>query len=418
MKQVFYLIMAACLTLSFSADAQILGKLKNKAAAAAERAVVNKTEQKVTKETNKAMDTLLNEKGSKPAPGQTNSPSSSPVVNSDTAEESPSASTNLWSKYNFVPGDEIIFEDDLSKEENGEFPSRWDLLKGNAENASLNGEPVIRMDNDTYIAPLMSKEKYLPEVFTLEFDAYFNDVYHTYQNYRIRFYPGTQGGADVTGGHLYPLNIRMNGAEIQKTEAGNNTRKYEKYKDDMGKVPGWKHIAISYNKGAMKVFIDEDRVLNIPKIDIDPGVFSIQAYTVGDDMIRAVKNIRIAEGGKKLYDRVVSEGKIVTRGIMFDVNKATLKPESMGVINEIAALMKEHQDLKFSIEGHTDGDGDDAYNLKLSEQRAAAVKEALATAGVNGARLQAKGMGETKPVSDNTTPEGKANNRRVEFVKI
>lgn len=210
----------------------------------------------------------------------------------------------------------------------------------------------------------------------------------------------------------------MNGAEIQKSEAGNNTRKYEKYNDDNGKVPGWKHIAISYNKGAMKVFIDEDRILNIPKIDIDPGVLSIQAYTIGDDMIRAIKNIRIAEGGKKLYDRVVSDGKIVTRGIMFDVNKASLKPESMGVINEIAAMMKEHQDLKFSIEGHTDNDGEDSYNLKLSEQRAMAVKEALAGMGIDSSRLQSKGMGEAVPVSDNSSPEGKANNRRVEFVKI
>lgn len=417
MKHVFYLMMAACLSLSFSADAQILGKLKNKAAEAAERAVIKKTEQKVTKETNKAMDTLLNEKNTKPAPGNTSSQNSPDTGNASTADAT-AANANLWSKYNFVPGDEIIFEDNLAKEENGEFPSRWDLLKGNAENASLNGEPIIRMDNDTYIAPLMNKEKYLPEVFTLEFDAYFNDVYHTYQNYRIRFYPGIAGGADVAGGHLYPLNIRMNGAEIQKTEAGNNTRKYEKYKDDNGKVPGWKHVAISYNKGAMKVFIDEDRILNIPKIDIDPGVFSIHAYTVGDDMISAIKNIRIAEGGKKLYDRVVSDGKIVTRGIMFDVNKATLKPESMGVINEIATMMKEHQDLKFSIEGHTDADGDDAYNLKLSDQRATAVKDALSGMGIDSTRLQSKGLGETVPVSDNSSPEGKANNRRVEFVKI
>lgn len=417
MKQLFYLMMAACLSLSFSAEAQILGKLKNKASEAAERAVIKKTEQKVTKETNKAMDTLYNEKGSKQAPGQTASNTPSPAPAGESNAGGAVATTNLWSKYNFVPGDEIIFADDLSKEENGEFPSRWDLLKGNAENASLNGEAVIKLDNDTYIAPLMNREKYLPEVFTLEFDAYFDKAYHTYQNYRILFYPGVAGGAQVAGGYLYPLQIRMNGAEIRKVEEDNNTRHYEKYGETKGTIPGWKHIAISYNKGAMKVFIDEERVLNIPKIDIDPSVFSIQAYTVGD-MTRAIKNIRIAEGGKKLYDRVVSDGKIVTRGIMFDVNKASLKPESMGVINEIAALMKEHQDLKFSIEGHTDSDGDDASNLKLSEQRALAVKEALAGVGIDGSRMQVKGMGETTPVSDNNSPEGKANNRRVEFVKI
>src|SRR5690606_15620200 len=197
MKQLFYLMMAACLSLSFSAEAQILGKLKNKASEAAERAVIKKTEQKVTKETNKAMDTLYNEKGSKQAPGQTASNTPSPAPAGESNAGGAVATTNLWSKYNFVPGDEIIIADDLSKEENGEFPSRWDLLKGNAENASLNGEAVIKLDNDTYIAPLMNREKYLPEVFTLEFDAYFDKAYHTYQNYRILFYPGVAGGAQV-----------------------------------------------------------------------------------------------------------------------------------------------------------------------------------------------------------------------------
>lgn len=409
--------MAACMSISFTAEAQILNKLKKKAEQAAEKAVIKKTEQKVTKETEKAMDTLLNEKGAKPMPGQSDSPTSSPVGVNTSTVNSPAAPANLWSKYNFVPGDEIIFADDLSQEENGEFPSRWDLLQGNAENASLNEEPVIRLDNDTYLAPLMKKDKYLPEIFTLEFDAYFNDVYHTYQYYNILFYPGTGRGTAIEGGHLYPLEIRMNGARIQKTETSGDSRVYEKYLDQNGNIPGWKHIAISYNQRALKIFIDEERILNIPNIDIDPGVLSIHAYTV-DDMTRAIKNIRIAEGGKKLYDRVVADGKIVTRGIMFDINKASLKPESMGVINEIADLMKEHQDFKFSIEGHTDADGDDSYNLNLSEQRAAAVKDALTKMGVDSSRLQVKGMGETIPVSDNKTPEGKANNRRVEFVKI
>ena len=132
----------------------------------------------------------------------------------------------------------------------------------------------------------------------------------------------------------------------------------------------------------------------------------------------AIKNIRIAEGGKKLYDRVMADGKFVTRGILFDVNKATLRPSSMGVINEVAKMMREHTELKFSIEGHTDGDGDEAYNLQLSESRAATVKKVLIDSGIDVARLQIKGMGESVPVSDNNTPEGKANNRRVEFVKI
>lgn len=418
MKKLFYILLAFCMCYSTSAEAQLLGKLKKGVQNAAERAVVRKVEQKVTKETEKAMDSVLDPN----APKQGTAPeevTSQPVEASEevTSVEAPAGKeAKLWSKYNFVPGDEIIFEDNLVGEENGEFPSRWDLLQGNAENASLDGEPVIKLDYNSIIAPLMEKEKYLPEVFTLEFDAYFNDVYPTYQTYTIRFYPGVSGSFEVRGGQLYPLNIRMNGAEIDKTEDAGN-KSYQKYLDSNGKVPGWKHIAISYNKRAMKVFIDEERILNIPNIDIDPSVFSIHSYSIGE-MTSAIKNVRIAEGGKKLYDRIVADGKFVTRGITFDVSKATLKPESMGAINEIAAMMKEHQDLKFSIEGHTDSDGEEASNLSLSEKRANAVKEALTSLGIDGSRLEAKGMGESVPVSDNSSPEGKANNRRVEFVKM
>ena len=105
-------------------------------------------------------------------------------------------------------------------------------------------------------------------------------------------------------------------------------------------------------------------------------------------------------------------------GILFDLGKATLKPESMGSINQIFSLMKKQPDLKFEIDGHTDNTGVAAHNLTLSQQRAESVKTQLVNMGINGSRLTTKGFGDTKPISDNNTPEGKANNRRVEFVKM
>ncbi len=114
----------------------------------------------------------------------------------------------------------------------------------------------------------------------------------------------------------------------------------------------------------------------------------------------------------------MADGKFVTRGILFDVNRATIKPESMGVLNEVAKMMQEHADLNFSIEGHTDSDGAEDYNQQLSEKRAAAVKNLLTNLGIDASRMQTKGIGESVPVSDNNSPEGKANNRRVEFIKI
>ena len=90
----------------------------------------------------------------------------------------------------------------------------------------------------------------------------------------------------------------------------------------------------------------------------------------------------------------------------------------MGAINEIYTLMKDNPDLKFSVEGHTDSQGDDAFNLKLSEERANAVRSKLIEMGISADRLAAKGWGESKPISNNASPEDMANNRRVEFVKI
>ena len=90
----------------------------------------------------------------------------------------------------------------------------------------------------------------------------------------------------------------------------------------------------------------------------------------------------------------------------------------MGTLNMIVQIMKDNPDLKFDVEGFTDNSGNPAHNLTLSEQRAAAVKAQLVLMGVSGSRLTTKGFGDTKPLSDNNTAEGKANNRRVEFVKM
>ena len=165
--------------------------------------------------------------------------------------------------------------------------------------------------------------------------------------------------------------------------------------------------------------MDEERILNIPNLGYKPVTFSIG--TDFDDQnikMSSIKNIRVNEGGKKLYDRVLADGKFVTTGILFEVNKANITAQSMGTINEIVNLMKDHQNLKFSIEGHTDSDGDKTSNQKLSEERAQAVENLLVESGIDAFRLETKGWGDSKPVDSNSTPEGKANNRRVEFIKI
>ena len=114
----------------------------------------------------------------------------------------------------------------------------------------------------------------------------------------------------------------------------------------------------------------------------------------------------------------MTEGKLVSYGIYFDVNKDIVKPESYGTLKEIANILNEVPDVKVKIVGHTDSDGADAANLDLSKRRAASVKnELVKNFSVNGDRLETDGAGETKPVAPNDTPANKAMNRRVEFIK-
>ena len=329
-----------------------------------------------------------------------------------TKAEAPAPNLN-WSRYDFVPGERIIFEDGHEKEENGEFPSRWDLVKGAAENAAFDGQKVIYFrSGDTKIIPYLknSAEDYLPERFTLEFDTWFEK--DKYAGYFIWLYDGK----NQKRLSMDPIDIHMNAIDAQRSFVIYPGVKHGKNREQSI----WRHVSLSFNKRSLKIYLDDARLVNIPNLGIDPSGITIgcDRFAPADLGTRFIKNIRLAEGAVKLYDRILSDGKIVSNGIRFDVNKATLKPESMGVINEIYQLMGEHPELKFSVEGHTDSDGETDFNQTLSEQRAETVCDKLVEMGIDPARLATKGFGETIPVAPNDTPEGKATNRRVEFVKM
>jgi len=100
--------------------------------------------------------------------------------------------------------------------------------------------------------------------------------------------------------------------------------------------------------------------------------------------------------------------------ILFDTNKDTFKQQTYPVLLAISAILKEYPSSKFSIEGHTDSDGSNEFNLRLSDSRAIAVKKYLVEQGIDEFRLSAMGYGESKPIDTNKTKAGKANNRRVE----
>lgn len=387
------------------------------------RKITKKAEQKLEKKAEEKIDDVLNgEKKKKDTKEQKQEEtkrddevSKNPDSNDNTVENNNQQKTEIWRNYKFIPGEKVIFFDDLKFEEVGEFPSRWDLVKGGAEVASFNKEKVIITTDEYFntIIPLFENKNYLSDEFTVEFDVYVEES--DVSNYWVETIMEL---IDATGKKV-KIELQLDDGETTRGYIKNSDFPLEKV--SIGKLNAWHHIALSYHKGKTKVYFDDKRIGNLPRLGYNPASFSLgfRGYASGknNSLNTAVKNVKIAHGGGQMYKRIMADGKYVTNGILFDSGKAIIKPQSMGIINKIVTVMKENPDWEFQIIGHTDSDGTDENNLKLSEQRANAVKQAIANQGIKTDRLTTIGKGETQPVNANTTPEQKANNRRVEFIK-
>jgi outer membrane protein OmpA-like peptidoglycan-associated protein len=172
------------------------------------------------------------------------------------------------------------------------------------------------------------------------------------------------------------------------------------------------------------VYFNEEKVFDLPRAFPAGQTYSTVAFDLGSGMNNDIdryfiRNIKLAVGTPDTRNKLITEGKFVTRGILFDVNSDIIRPESYGVLKDIAGVLSENSAVRVKIIGHTDADGDDKTNLDLSKRRAEAVKSALSKEFlIEAGRMEADGKGEGQPADKNDTPEGKANNRRVEFVKL
>lgn len=408
--------------------------------------LINKAKNKIKDRVDRKVDNAM-EKGLDKAEGKGSTATGGTETAANDQGKADKAKTTVvsYSKYDFVPGEKIIYSDDMAQDNLGELPVNWNT-RGKGEVVTLDkfpGKWLRLFPGNTY---LTGNDKAFGENYTVEFDVLMDGTIPK----GTRFLPGFKFGLFASGTrkvtdnglftesvyldkNLLKVSAKPNADAISKIELmtreqGKNTfasddQVFATYSNSFYKVA---HYAIQVQKQRFRFWVNEQKVFDVPRavnltVPLNDLFFSVDEYWFynDDNYGLYISNIKVAAGVADSRHKLIDEGKFSTTGILFDLQSAVVRPESHGVINEIAGLLKETADLKIKIVGHTSSDGNAAANLELSKQRAAAVKEILVKEyRIDAARIETEGKGQSQPVADNKTKEGKAQNRRVEFIKL
>ena len=432
-----YIICSLLFAFTLNVQGQFLKKLGKKAEKAAERTVERRVEREAQKKTDQVLDSILEPGSNKPntsktpqnPPNETQSPNvGSAPSNQGQSNPATPKSIQVYSKFDYVPGDKQLFFDDFSNDFIGDFPSKWNT-NGSGEVVTLGESSEKWMElvsgYGIYFIPDVPK---LPEEYTIEFDIATVGLDSKTSSTAVLVVALSDDNLFKEGRNFVhsqipfcqysPIGITMENHINGKREI------YSVVKADLrDEVLNTPHISIAVNKQRFRLWVNEEKHIDIPRIIPQSAVLSTLKFHMNnfkDGKERLfISNVKVAEGGVDLRRKLISEGKISTNGILFDSGSASIQPQSMGIIRQIYQVLQQERTMKLKIVGHTDSDGDDSGNMKLSKERADAVKEVLvSTYGISQDRLATEGKGESEPVSDNGTVEGKAQNRRVEFIKM
>jgi OmpA-OmpF porin, OOP family len=420
------MLAATCVGMVCSSQAQLLKKMANSAKARLENKAVQKTDEAMDKSVDKALSGEWTKK-------DTVNPSAQKSKGADVT--APATSFATYSKFDFVPGEKVLAFEDFSGDAVGEFPSKWNTnASGEVVMAAGNAGKWLRLNaTGVYMPEYIT---YLPENFTLEFDLVCNPDFHYTASPLFFAIASLNTPKDYVvwqegwGGRKGFLTWVLPTSPTGKTgKAG--YRYYNDGGENLGELETGRfhgttknsvRVSIWRQKQRIRVYLDEEKIVDIAK-GLNPGdynalVFALNTQKMAPDQY-LLSNIRLAVGAPDTRNKLLTEGKFVTTGILFDVASDKIQPSSYGVLKEIASALQSEPSVKIRITGHTDSDGDAAANKALSERRAAAVKKALEMEfSIAPDRMQTTGEGEAKPVGDNKTAVGKAQNRRVDFVKL
>ena len=329
-------------------------------------------------------------------------------------------------KFDYVPGEALLLFEDFEEDAIGDFPARWNT-DGTGEVVTLGDsqDKWFQMKSGSDYIPDLPRE--LPEEYTIEFDLAARGLDKKTSSSTLlevilddnnEFKTGRSSAtARIPFCQYHHVGFAVRNHYDSKTHISNRVEA-----DVRQQVLNQPHISIAVNKLRFRLWVNETKYIDVPRL-VPPAnaikyvKFRPYHFKDGKEDIY-IRNLKIAEGGLDLRSQLLKEGMVSTTGILFDVNSANIKPESYGVIRQIAMAMEEST-MNLNIIGHTDSDGSDDDNMNLSQQRAESVKASLVQDfDIPANRLTVEGKGEAVPVSDNSSPEGKAANRRVEFVSL
>lgn len=334
---------------------------------------------------------------------------------SDAATKDPSAAPGgMASTYDFEPGNRELFVSDFTVDNPGDFPRGLAFVEGNMQVVEWEDRTILRNDSKNGAFAVQLPET-LPDQFTIEFEMY--DAAGVSGIGVALSEPTTLGwawssyyGSDFfRAGHSQGSGIWHGKGNKQVATTA-----------DTSPTEGFVPVRIMVDGAHAKMFIGERRVANAPKTDLprsDKVYFFMESRP--PEKLTFITDIRIAAGGRDLYDALEADGRVAVRDILFDTNSATIRSESRSILEQIGTMMQEHPELNLMIEGHTDNAGEFDWNMELSGERAKSVKSYLVeNFGIDSSRMRSMGLGQTQPVDTNDTDVGRQKNRRVELVKF
>jgi len=401
-----------------SSRAQIGDLLKRKAGEGARQGAQTGTEKSI----DKGIDKLFKKKNKKGAVDST-------VVQAGPTQTGQGTDLKTYSKYDFIPGEKVLAFDDFAQDAVGDFPDKWSTnASGEIMTVDKHAGKWLNISKQGFYIPQFIKS--LPDNFTIEYDILFIPPSPAAGPNTAQV--GLQLINSPSGKPVFDYTTARSYFELDPYMGNVNVGSYsrtEKILTNEFAVKGVQrqasftyHVAVWRQKTRLRVYLNETKVVDAPSLlspDIKYNSIRWSTSLNNDGSNWLIGNFKFASGLPDTRNKLLNEGKFSTTGILFAANSASIQPQSYGTMKDLAIVLKENAGLKIKIVGHTDSDGDDAANLALSKKRAEAVKMMLVSEfGIDESRMQSDGKGETQPAAPNTSAEGKAQNRRVEFIKL